>query len=175
MGFLWAWVPHRKERKALEQEIKPANALERKIVRRFGRAASNLLLRETALVKKEHSLAELKGRLLESAKMASDKGKMVHVNLKPDVPPGLMLDQGIFPALSTILLISGMKAYDRQLLLIQVDYDKHRGVLSVEMPTAAQYGVVKNPLVESIAKAQGGNVEVTARGDTRLTIGARKA
>ncbi|MCX6771585.1 MAG: hypothetical protein NTX79_06020 [Candidatus Micrarchaeota archaeon] len=175
MGFLWAWVPHRKERKELEKAIKPANAQERKALGQFGRTASNLILHETGLVKTEHSLDKLKGKILDAAKPAAKNGVQVRVHFSQDVPPGLELDGNLFPELWALILISGMKTYDRKDMLLQVDYNKHSRKLTLEMPCMVQPKVPGNPLVRSAVSTLSGRMELTPLNNTKLTLHAKKA
>ena len=175
MAFLWAWVPHRKERKALESAIKPANAQERKALRQFGKATSAILLRETSLMKSEHSLAQLKEKLLGAAWPAKQNGNGVRVNFSVYVPPGLKLDGNVFPALSTLMLISGMKSYGRKDMLLQADYHPSTGKLTLEMPSMVHPGVSGNPLVKSALGALSGSMELTPFNYTKLTVHAEKA
>jgi|GEM_PF-4592853 len=174
MAFLWALVPHRKERKALEGAVKPANAQERKTLRQFGRAASNLLLRETKPVSSEHSLKQLEGKLLEVKPPA--KSMMLRANLTPFVLPGLILNDNLFPVLAKVLIIVGMKKHNSQVMVLQVDYNKHTRKLSVEIPSMVPQGVLETKLVKAAIDILSIKVEHDAyMGNTKLVLHAERA
>ena len=176
MGFLWVWVPHRKERKELDRAIKPANRQERKALARFGKTASAILLRETGIVKSEHSLEQLKGRILEFRPPERPKMIILSANLTPFVPPGLKLEDNLFPSLAAVLIMAGMKNYDRQLMNLQVDYNQFTGKLSVEIPSTVPREVLEARMVKDAARALSADVEHIAHiGNTRLTLHARRA
>jgi len=170
MVFLWNWVPNRKERKELDAVIKPANGQERKALRQFGKAASKGAL---SLAMSEYSRNALEKALVETALPSARKGVKVRVYLSPYVPPGLKLDGKMFPALSTLLLVSGTKSYGGQDMLLQVNYGN--GKLTVEMPSMVPLSVLENRLVKSAAGVLSGKVELTPRNHTKLTLQSEKA
>ncbi|MFA5930446.1 MAG: hypothetical protein WC861_06200 [Candidatus Micrarchaeia archaeon] len=178
MGFLWAWVPHRKERKELDAAIKPSNAAERKALRHFGRTVSSLSLHETGLVKSEHSLEKLKSRLLEFEPPEKPARKVLMANFTQFVPPGLVLNDNLFPSLVSVLTIAGMKndAPNRQIMLLQVDYIQHMHRLVVEIPSE----VPKEVLNATMVKMATGMLSIKAEHyppyrETRLIVHAEKA
>ena len=176
MGFLWAWVPQRKERKELEGAIKPTNRQERKALRQFGKAASRLELHETSLMKTEHSLAQLKGRLLEFKPPVKPRMMMLSANLTPFVPPGLVIDNSLFPALATVLIVAGMKRHDRQHMHLQVDYNPNTRTLNVEIPSVVPQEVLEAKMVKTAIGALSINVEhIVHIGNTRISMHAEKA
>jgi len=174
MKMYWPWVTHRKERKELEQALKPATAQERRALRQFSNAVSNLLLKETSIRTRGHSLAELEEKLLGASWPAKQKGVQVRVNFSLYVPPGLKLDDRLFPALATVALISGARDFDRDMMFLQADYNPNTGRFRLEIPAMVPLSVSGSSLVKSAVKELSGSIALTPFNHTVLTVRAER-